>query len=389
MKPVISLIFFINLLCLPFLTHSQSFSDQTSISIITCGPGSELYSSFGHSAIRVKDPKNNRDLIFNYGTFDYQTPGFYMKFIRGKLPYALGVQRFSGFYRSYQMEGRWIKEQKLNISDEERRELIQFLLNNARPENRLYFYDFFKDNCATKIAEVLNENLKTPPIYNFDFYQEELTYRDLLHQYLKEKAWARFGIDLALGSLIDRKLEPKDYQFLPDYLMESFQGIREGNKIITSDIKNTLLKERAKPIESYSMSNPIVVFWGLLFLAIVLTINDFRQGKIHLLFDRILFGITGLTGFVILFLWFGTDHYATKINLNIMVVSPLFLFLLSKKRKLTKVSLNLILSLATAIFIDFMDIQQLPDGFFILIAVLALRLGYRYYFFTKLDKAKS
>ena len=388
MKAIITFIFFVNFILSPFLSHSQEISEKAKLSVITCGPGGELYSSFGHSAIRLKDPTNKIDVVFNYGTFDYQTPGFYMKFIRGKLPYALSKQRFSRFYRSYQMEDRWIKEQELNLSDKERQKLVQFLSNNAKPENRLYFYDFFKDNCATKIADVLNENLEILPQYNFDFFEEKWTYRDLLHQYLGDKAWAKFGIDLALGSLIDRKLRPKDYQFLPDYLMASLNGMRENEKVISSDAKD-LWKSRLKPKQTYSMSNPIIVFWGLLFLAIVLTINDFRKEKIHLLFDRILFLLAGLTGCVLLFLWFGTDHYATKTNLNILVLSPIFLLLLSNKRKYRLLSIYLLSTLVIAVFSDIFDVQKLPDGFFLLIATLSLRIAYRYYFLSKLDRAKS
>ncbi len=388
MKASITFIFFVNFVFFPFLSHSQDISENAQLSVITCGPGEELYSSFGHSAIRLKDPTNKIDIVFNYGTFDYQTSGFYMKFIRGKLPYALSMQRFSSFYRSYQMENRWIKEQELNLSDEELQKLVQFLSNNAKPENRLYFYDFFKDNCATKIADVLNENLETLPEYNFDFYQEKWTYRDLLHQYLGDKAWAKFGIDLALGSLIDRELEPKDYQFLPDYLMASLNGMRERESVISSDAKD-LWKSRITPKDTYSLSNPILVFWGLLFLAFVLTINDFRKQKIHLLFDRILFLVVGLTGCVLLFLSFGTDHYATKSNLNILVLSPICLFLLSEKRKYGFISIYLLSTLIIAVFSDILGVQKLPDGFFLLIATLALRIAYRYYFLSKLDKASS
>ncbi len=388
MRVIISLLFFLNFLLFPCLSHSQDISQDAKLSVLTCGPGSELYSSFGHSAIRLQDPTNKIDVVFNYGTFDFQTPGFYMKFIRGKLPYALSRQRFSSFYRNYQLEDRWIKEQELALSVSERQKLVQFLSNNAKPENRLYFYDFFKDNCSTKIADVLNENLTTLPEYNFDFYNVKWTYRDLLHQYLGEKAWAKFGIDLALGSLIDRKIGPKDYQFLPDYLMASLNGMKENEKVVSAEPKD-LWKARLQTKQPHSISNPVVVLWGLFFLAIVLTVNDFKKESIHLLFNRILFLLAGLTGCILLFLWFGTDHYATKINLNILVLSPIFLFLLSDKRKLGLISLYLVSGLIIAIIVDVLAIQKLPDGFFLLIATLALRIGYRYYFLSKLDKAKS
>src|SRR5690606_22569898 len=149
------------LLFMPLLVLGQSvkLSPRAEISIITCGPGEELYSSFGHSAFRVKDPALKLDFAYNYGTFDFNKPNFYIKFAQGKLLYELSVSYFEDFVYNYKIEGRWVKEQVLNLSQDEKNQLFNFLNINAQPENKEYLYDFFFDNCSTKIRDVLEEVL--------------------------------------------------------------------------------------------------------------------------------------------------------------------------------------------------------------------------------------
>jgi hypothetical protein len=148
------------------IAQKQQLSDQAVISLITADPGEELYSLFGHSAIRVKDTVNNQDLVFNYGTFNFNTPNFYMKFTRGKLLYMLSIQQFDRFKRSYEYEKRDLKEQILNLTQDQKQAIFQFLLWNYQPENRYYKYDFFFDNCATRIRDVFIDEL---PGLNFQF----------------------------------------------------------------------------------------------------------------------------------------------------------------------------------------------------------------------------
>ena len=133
----------------------STLSEEAEISIITIGPGKNLYDKFGHSAFRVKDEANGIDWAYNYGTYDFNTPNFYTKFAQGKLNYNLSVSYFEPFFENYIAENRWVKEQVLNLTVEEKNALFQFLENNAKPENRGYLYDFFFDNCATKIRDVL------------------------------------------------------------------------------------------------------------------------------------------------------------------------------------------------------------------------------------------
>ena len=154
---------FHNFLVFVFLTlqiQAQDFklSEYAAISILTCEPGTDLYASFGHSAIRVQDPMMQLDIIYNYGIFDFYAPNFYTNFIKGKLTYTLGRQYFSDFLFEYEMENRSVKEQVLRLDKNSRDRLFNFLEKNYRPENRDYAYDFFFNNCATKIRDLIGEN---------------------------------------------------------------------------------------------------------------------------------------------------------------------------------------------------------------------------------------
>ncbi len=194
-------------------THSQEsfLSEKAVISVLTCGPGADLYSSFGHTSFRIQDSEKGIDWIYNYGTFDFNTPNFYSKFARGKLLYSLSKQRLENFLYTYELENRWVKEQLLNLSSKEKNELFSFLEINYLPENRKYKYDFLYDNCSTKIPTILKEILGDE--LQFKTYQDSssYTFRDLIQQNLIRNSWSSFGIDLALGAVIDKKAAPPIY----------------------------------------------------------------------------------------------------------------------------------------------------------------------------------
>ena len=196
-------------------SQSDLLSDGAEISVITCGPGSELYSTFGHSAFRILDRKRNMDKVYNYGTFNFATPNFYAKFVRGKLLYELRAYPFSHFLRSYQEENRWVKEQILNLDQQQKQSIYDFLEENEKPANRGYKYDFFYDNCSTKMYQVLEKTLKDQLLFDDNYEPTDFTHRELIQQYLTNLKWSDFGIDLALGSVIDREISTKQYMFLP------------------------------------------------------------------------------------------------------------------------------------------------------------------------------
>lgn len=335
-KPLLTLIFLLSYFTA--LTQINTLAKDAEISIITIGPGKQLYDSFGHNAIRVSDPSNGKDLAFNYGTFDFNTPNFYIKFGQGKLPYALSVSTYDGFLRNYIAEKRWIKQQKLDLTYGEKIAIFEFLLNNAQPSNREYQYDFFLDNCATRIRDVLAVNLGSKLSYQDKQYAPFLySFRELIQQRLHWNSWGSLGIDIALGAVIDRTANPWEHQFLPDYVFESLKSatITRNNKTSALIKKETTINNPGPRARNTAfLLSPFFVFLILALGIVYRTLRDSKQQKRSQWLDTVLFFVTGIVGVLLLVLWFATDHTATINNYNILWAFPvnlIFCTLLSKK----------------------------------------------------------
>lgn len=314
---------YITLFLIPFAGNFQTIelSPQAEVSVITCGPGyDELYATFGHSAFRVLDIPNKIDRVYNYGTFNFDTPNFYTKFAQGKLLYELRAYNFGNFLRGYHDEKRWVKGQVLDLEPNQVQEVFNFLENNAKPENRSYKYDFFYDNCSTKLYDVLETVLGDKIIFQNNFDQREYSHRDLIQLYLKNHPWGDFGIDLALGSVIDDQATSKEYMFLPDFVFEAFTKIKiNKNGVEKSIVKRTedILLDQDVVVQK-AFFTPFVFFSLVAFLIILLTYFDYKKRQRNRYLDFALFLVTGLTGILIFLLWFATDHSATANNFNIL-----------------------------------------------------------------------
>ena len=215
------------------LAQNPKLTNNTEISILTVEAGTDLNDTWGHSAIRIKDENSGFDIVYNYGIYDFNTPNFYTKFMRGKLLFDLGTNKFHDFLRGYIYVNRGVTEQVLDLTLEQKKAYIVFLQNNAKPENRKYLYDFFFDNCATKLRDLNTEILNDNVIYKDKLFNQKFTFRNLIYQKLDKHPWGKFGIDLALGSVIDREATPKEYTFLPSYTFDSFKTaqIKSGTKL--------------------------------------------------------------------------------------------------------------------------------------------------------------
>lgn len=310
----------------PFTAFGSSIvlSDEARMSLLTATPGDELYSVFGHSALRVVDPVTRLDEVYNYGTFDFDAPNFYMNFIRGKLNYKLSVTSFEYFLLEYRYEGRGVVEQVLNLTQEEKQRIYDFLLVNRQPGNEYYLYDFFFDNCATRIRDIVEVYLE--PDWGEDpALGYKRSFRDMLKPYLNNKPWAGFGIDLVLGLPSDRRATPWDYMFLPDEMFLAFSQARQSNGLPLVSRYATVIEEtyQASPP---SWFGPIVVCW-IVFALGMLSLLKVRIARV---FDKVFFTILGIIGLVILFLWFVSDHKATNANLNLLWALPTHLYFIFK-----------------------------------------------------------
>ncbi|MDO6519687.1 Lnb N-terminal periplasmic domain-containing protein [Zobellia uliginosa] len=308
------------------LAQAPELTPLSKISVVTCGPGSELYSTFGHSAIRVEDPSLGINAVYNYGTFDFTTPNFYMKFARGKLDYSLARQNFAYFLKEYEYENRWVKSQELQLTLAQRQSLFNFLETNFLPENRDYKYDFFYNNCATKIWDVLKEVYGDALVFDESYLNELHTHRQLIRQKVKINSWAGFGIDLALGSVIDDVATPKEHMFLPDYILKQLEVAQLNGQPLTAQPK-VLLEAKDQDQGSSFLVSPEL--WLIVFLVVILVLTyfDFKNNTRRRWLDFILFFSTGLIGVLILFLWFFTDHSATAGNYNLLWAFPFNLFI--------------------------------------------------------------
>lgn len=306
------------LLLLSTLGFSQEtvLSPISKISLLTIGTAGELHSKFGHTAIRIQDASTSMDIVFGYGGFDFDDPLFYYKFTTGKLDYAMTGHRYNNFIASYKIENRSVKEQSLNLTTEQRNTLFAFLKNNFKEENRYYKYDFLFNNCATKIPEVFNSIFKDRLKFDYSHLEKEATFRQLIHQTLDTNSWAAFGIDLALGSVIDRKATPSEFQFLPIYVNKQLANTQlDGVDLV---LKENLLLD-VKPISENKNLALSPIFWLCLLPLTVagLTYFDYKKDKRSRWLDFTLFFTTGFAGIIIAFLWFATDHSSTKINFNV------------------------------------------------------------------------
>ena len=312
------------LILLTFVGFIPAKAQFWEVSLLTADPGTELYSSFGHSAIRMREiGPEGRDLVFNFGTFDFDTPNFYGKFATGKLNYMLSVATYDRFIIEYDYYKRGLREQVLDLNQEQKDFLLQHLDAQYDPSRRFYKYDFFYNNCATKIRDAFDIAIGDQLVWS-DSIAEEKTFRNLIDEFVLPLPWADFGIDLALGAVIDRPATELEKQFLPTYMEQAFANATiVENGVFRPLVKQSrVLLEYPKEAAQQPLLNPTVVFWLLAVIFAVLTLYGFKKGKLMKGLDVAFFGVLGILGVVVTFLWFFTDHSATLWNWNILWAFP-------------------------------------------------------------------
>jgi len=313
------------------LLGQVQLSDQAQIAIITCGPTqTELYSAFGHSAIRVYDPKNDIDYAFNYGLFSFDQPNFYLNFARGSSFYVLGVQSYRDFEYTYIYYNRSLHSQILFLTTEQKQKVFDFLTWNARPENKSYRYDYFYDNCATRVRDAFEKALPGEVKFDSTYITTDYAIRDLTEIYLQQQPWGDLGIDICLGMPMDKKASPYEYMFLPDYIESSFDHATINGSPL---VKTKKIVYEAKPEPVKGPPHPWIVFGITLAIVSVLSFYDWRRKKLSKWLDVTIFTITGLVGVVLILLWTATDHKAAANNLNLFWALPTNLLVLGILRK--------------------------------------------------------
>jgi hypothetical protein len=372
-KAFFSVLFFFSFLLSAF---SQDSCDLR-ITLLTCAPGSELYSTFGHTAVRLQERSTGIDEVYNYGAFEFEED-FYMKFVRGKLKYSLLVQPFAEFMYQYQYESRSVIEQDLAFTCQQKEQLYVALRRNTLPQNRFYRYDFLFDNCTTRAREMIDSGGKAKVSLGNILAHKPLTFRDHIDVYLNKghQDWSQLGIDLLLGAKMDRPATNREAMFLPDNLMIAFDRAVVDNRPLVAS-KRTILEMPLLAAESHLIT-PTIAFGFFFLLVAVLTFLKAKWAKnIVSAIDFIFFFFLGLIGILLLFMWFATDHALCANNYNLLWALPtnvVAAFVVHKQlrwvRKYFTVIFWLTLLLLAAWF--FLP-QRMNNGFLPLVFAVALR----------------
>lgn len=311
---------FLPILFLLMSFNASALSQDAQISLITQDAGDEMYAYFGHTAIRIKDDSLNIDQVYNYGTFDFNTPNFYIKFIRGDLDYCLSIDDFDYFVYFSSETKRTIHEQVLNLTYEEKVNMITLLETCYTTSARYYRYDFLKNNCATKIRDIIEDATNKRIDFDESGFKGK-TFRQLLKPFVSKNYWIEFGINIAMGMKTDKPATPSDYMFLPVYIYDFLEGSEYAQKSVI------LLDASPKTEKGFNFS--YLSPWIIVLLLIGLSFIP-KTRKPVLYFVSIIFTLLGL---LLLFMDLYSLHPAIGSNLNTLWTLPAIVLILFRKRK--------------------------------------------------------
>ncbi len=304
-------LFFLTLLLSGFHSFSQSLllSDKATVSVFTCGKGTELYSTFGHTAIRVKDETNSLDVVYNYGAFDFRTENFYLKFVKGDLQYFVNVTSYAEFIYEYQYDNREVIEQTLNLNFYQKQKIFELLNMSTFDENKFYTYKFIDQNCTTIVANKINETIGNPVLQKVD--DKTISYRTVLYPYFEDYFWNKLGINIMFGERTDQKAEQL---FLPIELLHSIDKAKVNGKSLLLK-KETIVKANL-PEVSFSFLNSI---YFIALLLLLLLISNKRYLFLSYLF------ILGVFGLFLSLVGLFSLHRELLWNCNVLLFNPLYL----------------------------------------------------------------
>ena len=320
-----------------FSAAAQSDTSHLRISLLTCSPGAELYSIFGHTALRVTDSARGIDMVYNYGTFDDRDPNFYVKFTKGIMLYALSNYSYTDFLQEYQYEKRSVIEQSLQLTGDEKQRLYTALQKNALEQNRYYNYYFHTDNCTTRARDMIVQQTGASVAFKNILPEKPPTFRNLIHTYLNKSGqyWSKLGIDLLLGSNLDEKVTNEQAMFLPDYLMKGLDSATaNGHRLVAQ--KQAALSNTPEP-PSVALITPLFIFSALFVIIGLLSFSANKWAQRFLnVFDCLFFFSLGFIGVLIITLWVIRVDTVCRDNFNLGWALPIHLpvsFVIYFKRK--------------------------------------------------------
>ncbi len=307
-----------------FSVQSQS-TDSIRFSLLTCAPGTEIYSLFGHTAIRYENYTRRIDVAFNYGMFSFNTPNFIFRFVAGETDYQLGITPYSYFEAEYAMRGSSVYQQVLNLTQSEKERLLTILENNYLPENRIYRYNYFYDNCTTRARDKIEECIEGKVVYPDSLSGK--SYRSIVHEFTAGSPWDEFGIDLCLGAEADKEINKRQQMFSPFYMkyyasnayIVDAGGTRRP--LILDETK--IVDVEPEEVQPGFILSPLMC--GSLFLAlcVVMAWGQWKTQRIWWGWDIVLYGLQGLAGCIIAFLFFFSVHPTVGSNWLLILFNPI------------------------------------------------------------------
>ncbi len=296
-------------------------------SVITCSPGDEAYSLFGHTALRYVNEEDGQDIVFNYGYFSFDEPNFVWRFILGQTDYLAGAVPFSNFIEEYVQRGSQVTEQVLALEAPQARALFTLLADNCRPQNRVYRYNYFYANCTTKARDKIAQALGDGCTIRYAAGGAMPTFREAIYSKTSSHPWYAFGIDLLMGSRADRQCTPSELQFIPENFMNSLEGAsleRAGQHVPAVAATNILAPEN-RPAKARSNFTPFNAALLLLLFTFIVQLCELRAKKTFWGYDVLLMTLQGLAGCLLLFMGLFSEHPAVGSNYAILLLNPLAL----------------------------------------------------------------
>lgn len=309
--------------------------DSLRISLLTCGAGDEIYSLFGHTALRVEDRTTGRDVVYHYGVFDFDTPNFALKFALGETDYQMGMTSYKRFLSEYAWLGRSVEQQVLDLTPEEARRLADRLAENYRPENRVYRYSYFYDNCATRPRDQVEQAVEGHVDYGRDMESRATgqTFRSIMRHYAEGHPWSRFGMDFCLGSKADEPVNLRETMFVPfnvrDYFATAQIAAPDGTARPLTRPTEALVPcpDTRTPQEDQGFT-PLRAALLLFAATAGATIYGLKRKRPLWGIDAVLFAAAGLAGIIPAFLVLFSQHPAVSPNYLLLVFHPLHLLCL-------------------------------------------------------------
>ena len=373
------------ILCVVFLLpvkaekyDSLAYMDSVEFSLITCSPHEEIYSLYGHTALRFHDLHEGRqeDVVFNWGVFSFKAPFFVARFVFGLTDYELEIAPFEAFCRYYKRWGSSVTEQMLNLTSEEKLALNLALEENYQPENRVYRYNYFYDNCSTRPRDIIERSIKGKIVYE-QREDYEPSFREMIHAKTRHHDWATFGNDMLLGVKADMKTTRREQEFLPENLLYDFDHARING---ADGSWRPLVKERRQPVapgvqvkEQDFFCTPTECAMLLLVVSVLVFMAEWRRKTTYKYWDAALMTLTGLAGCV-LFVMIFSQHPTTSLNLQLLLVNPVHLFYLPAVLRRRQTRYWLVLSAMAVLFLGGRLFQDYAAGMVTLALCLLTRV---------------